>query len=272
MVFCPLFSGSSGNALLAMAGRTRVLIDAGLPGSAIAGAMETIGASPSELDAILITHEHSDHIKGAGILSRRYGIPIYASEGTWTAMERKLGGIAPGRVRFFTAGDDFFIGQINVKSFSTPHDAADPVGYRLFSGRSSLSVVTDIGHFPKRLLAEVAGSDLILLESNHDPDMLKRNPHYPSYLKNRILGNHGHLSNADCAEALAVLAERGTRHVVLGHLSSENNLPSLAYETACEKMRALGMVPGEDIMIDMAYRDRVGGVYTLTDAYLASNA
>lgn len=266
MTFCPLFSGSSGNALFVMAGRTKLLIDAGLPGATIAGALSSIGVDPHELDAILITHEHSDHVAGAGVLSRKYQVPIYANQPTWVAMNRKVGTVTLRNYREFQRGEEFYIGDVGVKSFAIPHDAAQPVGYRVFSGRASISTATDLGHFPKSVLKEIAGSDIVLLESNHSPDMLMRNPHYSAYLKKRILGDKGHLSNEACADALEAVIQSGTRHVILGHLSQENNLPELAYRTACERLVQLGLTPGQDVRVDMAHRDRVGSVYTLDDA------
>lgn len=263
MVFCPLFSGSSGNALFVMGGRTKLLIDAGLSGSMIRGALETIGVNPQELDAILITHEHSDHVTGAGILSRKYNIPIYANYKTWNAMARKVGNITVRNYREFESDSDFYVGDIAVKPFHIPHDAAQPVGYRLYHGQTSISTATDLGHFSKNVLKEIAGSDMVLLESNHDPDMLMRNPHYSAFLKKRILGDRGHLSNEACASALEQLLTYGTRHVVLGHLSGENNHPELAYQTTRDHMERCGMHIGNDVNIDMAYRDRVGGVYTI---------
>lgn len=265
MVFCPLFSGSSGNALFVMAGHTKVLIDAGLPGSTIAGALESIGVNVADLNAILITHEHSDHVSGAGVLSRKYQIPLYANHRTWAAMSRKVGNITVRNYREFEADEDFYIGDIGVAPFSIPHDAAAPVGYRLSHGNTSISTATDLGHFPKSVMKAIRGSDIVLLESNHDPDMLMRNPHYPAYLKKRILGDKGHLSNDACADALESILEGGTRHVILGHLSGENNLPELAYRTACERLQKIGATLGEDAQVDMAHRNRVGNVYTLDE-------
>lgn len=269
MIFCPLYSGSSGNALFVQAGRTRVLVDAGLSGKAILQALDQIGVPPESLDALLITHEHMDHIKGAGVISRKLHLPVYATAPTWQAMARQLGEIAPRCHREFDPEDEFYIGEMGVSPFSIPHDAACPVGYRLYSGPVSLSTATDLGHFTQSVLAHIGGSDLVLLESNHDPDMLRANPHYPQALKNRILGNRGHLSNESCAQALEQLVGTGVRHVILGHLSGENNLPELAYNTSCRHLCRLGLTPGADVTVDMAWRDKVSQVYTLSDSYEA---
>ncbi|MCQ2457962.1 MAG: MBL fold metallo-hydrolase [Clostridia bacterium] len=265
MYFCPLYSGSSGNALFVQCGATRLLIDAGRTGREIGDAMRTIGASPETLSGILITHEHSDHIKAAGILARRYGIPVYATSGTWRAMAEKIGTVRDDLRREIAADTEFSIGSAGLVPFRIPHDAAEPVGYRIFGGHRSVSVATDLGHFSGDVYRYIAGSDLILLESNHDPEMLKHNPNYNAQLKRRILGDRGHLSNQACAEALSALLEGGTRHVILGHLSGENNTPELAMSASMNAMESAGIRVGKDIEIDIAMRDRTGSVYRIAD-------
>lgn len=265
MTFCPLFSGSSGNALFVQAGRTRVLIDAGKPGKTITEALDLIGVEPQSLDAILITHEHSDHIAGAGVMARRYRLPVYATTDTWAAMDKKVGAIPPDLRRTFDKKQDFYLGDLGVVPFAIPHDAADPVGYRLWCGGVSISTATDLGHFSKTVGQAIAGSSLVLLESNHDPDMLMRNPHYSAHLKQRILSNRGHLSNEACANALLQLVESGVRNIILGHLSGENNLPELALSTSENRAEEAGLRLGKDLSLDLAWRDRVGSVYTLKE-------
>ena len=263
MIFCPLYSGSSGNALFVQYGSTRLLIDAGKSGKMIGEALDMIGVDPKTLDALLITHEHSDHICGAGVLARKYKLPVYATEGTWAAMEDKLGNI-PGELRrTFDTFSDFYVGDIGVVPFAVPHDAAEPVGYRLWGGNVSISTATDLGFFPRTIRDAIAGSSLVLLESNHDPDMLRMNGKYSQRLKQRILSNHGHLSNDACADALLQLVDQGTQHVILGHLSGENNTPSLARQVNESRMQREGIRLGVDLCLDVAYRDRVGSVYTL---------
>lgn len=263
MYFCPLYSGSSGNALFAQYGSTRLLIDAGKSGRMINDALNFIGVDPKTLNGLLITHEHSDHIAGAGILSRRYDLPIYATEGTWLGMEKKLGEIKPGLRRVIRLDEDFYIGDMGIEPFSTPHDAMEPVGFRLWGGQLSISTATDLGHFPKRILERIAGSNLVLLESNHDPDMVYANEHYSERLKSRILGNRGHLSNQACAQALLQLVNTGVHDIILGHLSGENNRPDLALHTSEAAAELEGIRLGEDLCIDLAWRDRVGSVYTI---------
>ncbi len=261
--FCPLFSGSSGNSLFIGAGDTRILIDAGLSGRTVCDALNGIGILPETLNGILVTHEHSDHVKGVGILSRKYHLPVYANARTWAAMERQVGAVAPALRREFDTNESFFLGDLTILPFAIPHDAADPVGFRVYCGARSAATATDMGYFSPRVCDALSGVDILVLESNHDIDMLRANEHYTAALKNRILGRHGHLSNVACAEALWMLYQTGVRHAVLGHLSHENNTPELALRTVCEAMQAHGLEIGGDIHVDLAWRDHVGGIYEI---------
>lgn len=263
MKFCPLYSGSSGNALFVQYGGTRLLIDAGKSGKMIAEALDMIGVDPATLDGVLVTHEHSDHIAGVGVLARKYKLPVYATSATWDAMAEKVGRMPEGCRRTFDTFSDFYLGEIGVVPFSIPHDAADPVGYRLWGGSISIATATDLGYFPRTVRDAVSGASLVLLESNHDPLMLRMNGHYTERLKQRILSNRGHLSNEACADALLQLVEGGTQHVILGHLSGENNTPDLAFRVSEERMRREGVRLGVDLCLDVARRDQVGSVYTL---------
>ncbi|NLB89665.1 MAG: MBL fold metallo-hydrolase [Clostridiales bacterium] len=263
MTLCPLFSGSSGNAFYVATEKTRLLIDAGLSGKAILCALDSIGVDPSSLNGILITHEHSDHIKGAGILSRKFHLPLYASTGTWEAMGSLIGPVSPANVRQFHSTDDFYVKDIGVVPFSIPHDAADPVGFRLFYGGYSFSLATDLGYYSKQVHQHIQGSDVVLLESNHDEDMLLANPKYPLSLKRRILGRKGHLSNNTCADAALQLFESGVNHIILGHLSGENNMPELAFQATEQSLAALGVAVNKDVGLDVAPRKETGNLYTL---------
>lgn len=228
-----------------------------MPGKAIEGALRQINVLPETLNGIAVTHEHSDHVKGVGILSRKYHIPIYANERTWNAMARSIGEVHPGNRRIFDDDTDFYIGDLALSPFSIPHDAADPVGYRVWYGSRSAATATDMGFARKNVLRALAGVDVLLWESNHDPDLLRVNPHYSLYLKQRILGNHGHLSNQASAEALLQLLDSGVREVLLGHLSGENNTPELALQTHEEALRRQGLANGKDVDLGVAFRDRV---------------
>ncbi len=259
MRFCPLYSGSSGNALLVLADGAAILVDAGLPGRVVAEALAAAGVAPEQLSGILVTHEHSDHVKGVGILARRYRLPVYANAGTWRGMLPLIGEIPPAQVRVFETERDFYLGGINVLPYKTPHDANESVGFVFQSGGSKLSILTDAGHINERMLDAVSGSGLILIESNHDVEMLKAG-RYPFPLKRRILGDEGHLSNDACGAALTALYGRGVRRAVLGHLSRENNFESLALETVRAALRASD-VPDEAFALSVAHRDRVGEIY-----------
>ena len=265
MYFCPLYSGSSGNVLFCQYGETRLLIDAGKSGKTIVEALVSIGADIRSLSGVLITHEHSDHISGAGVLARKYHLPIYATRETWWAMSDKLGKIPPDTMREIEAGKDFWLGDIGVVPFSIPHDAADPVGFRLYGGNMSVSTATDLGFFSEDVYANVAGSTLVLLESNHDPAMLRANPKYSAALKARILGDHGHLSNEACSAALLRLISSGTSDVILGHLSGENNTPLLARRVSTLALEREGIRPDEDVRLRVALRDEVGEVFILKE-------
>lgn len=258
---CSLFSGSSGNATYMASGDTRVLIDAGLSGKAIAEALASIQVLPETLSAILVSHEHVDHIRGVGVLSRKYRIPVYANEATWDKMHRHVGEIAPGHRRVFETDNDFYVGDLAVMPIAISHDAADPVAFRIYAAGRSASVATDMGVMPKKVVSKLAGSDILILESNHDEEMLRHNDRYSAALKRRILGIHGHLSNISCGQALLRLYETGVGTVMLGHLSQENNTPELAMHTVTELLIKQGLSPGKDVFLEMTWRDRAGGFY-----------
>lgn len=260
--FCPLFSGSSGNALYVGFEGTHLLIDAGMSGAKITSELARIGLSPEQLTAILITHEHSDHITGAGILSRKYDLPIFANEGTWEAMRAKLGNISEKNIRVFETGIDFPIDTFSITPFAIPHDAAEPVGYALCVQDLKLSIATDLGTIKESWLKHIEGSDLVLLESNHDVDMLKAS-RYRYELKRRILGSKGHLSNDSAGKAAAELYKRGVRAIILGHLSGENNFPELAYQSVCCVLQEEGIEPGFDMMLSVASRDGSNATYVI---------
>ncbi len=261
--FAPLFSGSSGNAIYVGCDGGQVLIDAGVSGSKVAKALESIGVAPGTLDGILITHEHLDHIQGVGVLSRKYDLPIFATMDTWAAMERKLGAIAEKNRRFIDPGVGFFIGPMEIMPFSTPHDAVDSVGYAFELDRARFALATDLGCCKDSWLKYVLGADAVLLESNYDPDMLKAGP-YPYDLKKRILSRKGHLSNDEAGETAAKLVKAGARQIVLGHLSKENNFPELAMKTVEIALMAEGIEAGEDVDLRVAQREAVTGVFSVS--------
>lgn len=253
---CSLFSGSSGNAIFLSTDRVKVLIDNGLSARKIEQALVSIGENPADLNAILVTHEHDDHIKGVGVLSRRYNLPIYANEMTWTIMEGSLGNIIAGNIKCFETGRVFEICDLTVEAFHIPHDAGEPVGFNFYAQQRKITIATDIGHINQGLVECLKGSDVLFLEANHDVELLKTGP-YPQWLKMRILGDRGHLSNEAAGQLVAEMAEMGTKMFILGHLSRENNFPELAYQTVCNVLMTKNIYAGKDIMLDVARRDRV---------------
>lgn len=261
--FCSLNSGSNGNSTYIAAGDTRLLIDAGLSGKQISDALNSVDILPETISGILVTHEHSDHIRGIGVLSRKYRIPVYANEATWERMHRSVGEIPVFQRRVFTTGESFLVGNLDIVPIAIPHDTADPVAFRVYAGGRSVAVATDMGYMPKSVLKMLAGADLVLLEANHDEDLLLNNPRYPESLKRRILSNKGHLSNLTSAQMLYRLYESGVRQALLGHLSEDNNTPELAMRTATEALELQGVRVGNDVQLEMAWRDRRSGFFTL---------
>jgi len=261
--FCTLFSGSSGNCAYLSTDHGGLLIDCGMSGKQTMEALRLAELSVSSIHAILITHEHGDHTKGAGVLSRKLHVPVYATEGTWEGMNRAVGNLPRQHRIVIREGESFFLDDIEAIPFHIPHDANEPVGFRFFTGSHSVAVATDLGHFSKFVYQAVEGADIILLESNHDPDMLKNNPSYPSYLKNRILGRKGHLSNDAGAEAAVKLAQSGTKHLLLGHLSPENNTPKIAYQATQAALTEAGAVIDEDVTLHVANRLQAGYLYRI---------
>ncbi len=264
MTVCPLFSGSSGNSVYISCGGVRILVDAGVTASRVEGALREIGSGPEMIDAILVTHEHVDHVRGIGVLCRKYGIPVYANEGTWNGILQKESGIPARCMRTFFTGEDFYIGGINVRPFAIPHDAMEPVGFSLEHQGLRCGVATDIGHINDTWMDAVSGCQALVLEANHDIGMVERGP-YPMRLKRRILGKNGHLNNEDCAKALLTLVQRGTQAVFLSHLSQDNNLPELAYDTVCGALAKAGCDVGGEIRVSVSRRDRVSDMLVLGD-------
>ena len=233
-------SGSTGNCCLIRRGGTGVLVDAGISARRIRASLAEAGVSPGELSAILITHEHSDHIKGLSVLLRSAPVPVYAPEAAAACLRRTVEG-AQRLVRSIEAEAPLAVGPFEIVAFPTPHDTPQSVGYRVTADGRSVAVATDTGCVTETMLRHLRGADVALIEANHDVVML-RDGSYPPYLKRRILSSRGHLSNDDCARLAAELAASGTRRIVLGHLSRENNLPAVAERTVCRALEGSGAV------------------------------
>ena len=233
-----LASGSRGNATYISDGLTAILIDAGLSGVEIQRRMAAKGLDPNSLDAILVSHEHSDHIQGVGVLSRRFGLTVYINDGTRLASGNTLGklcGVFP-----FSCGHRFTIGSLAIHPFSISHDAEDPAGFTIACDGGKVGVATDLGIATGVVKTHLKACDILVLEANHDSQMLIEGP-YPWPLKQRIRGRHGHLSNHDTALLLADLQHDRLAHVILAHLSEENNTPEKARQTVKTALNGAGV-------------------------------
>jgi phosphoribosyl 1,2-cyclic phosphodiesterase len=223
-------------------------------------ALKDLGTDVQDLAAILVTHEHSDHIAGVDVLSRKHNIPVYMTEPTWLACSSKLN--VNSRLERIISKTEFYIEDLLVEPFELPHDAADPVGYCVSSGSRKAAVATDLGYFPQKVEYKLQSCDLVLLESNHDMQMLVTG-RYPYMLKQRIKSRRGHLSNDDAADAAVKLVSAGVTSILLGHLSRENNSEQLAYRTVTDTLLESGITPGRDVALGIAFRDRVTGVFNI---------
>jgi phosphoribosyl 1,2-cyclic phosphodiesterase len=229
MEFCVLGSGSKGNATYFKSGETRILIDAGMSGIELQRRLATIDVRLTDIDAILVTHEHNDHIHGVGVVSRRAGIPVYANQATFSASSKTVGKLHSS-VEFET-GTFFQIRDLEIHPFAISHDARNPVGFRIANGKTAFGYCTDTGKVSQLIRHRLASCQALVLESNHDIEMLQ-NGNYPPYLKQRIRSSQGHLDNEEASSILKDLVSEKLQHVVLAHLSEENNDPQIAYGAA----------------------------------------
>lgn len=246
-----LGSGSKGNAVLAVSGSTRILVDAGFSARALENRLGLLGLLPEELDAIVITHDHSDHTRGAGVFARRHGTPVYLTAGTQEACSSLFKG--KERLRSYRAGHPFSIGQLRVEPFVTVHDARDPVAVAVSDPESGLKmgVATDLGRPTAQVRHALSGCHLLVLEANHDPGLLHQGP-YPASVRARIASSHGHLSNEAAAQFAVELMHPGLTAVILAHLSAECNRPELALDVVDRALRGVGY----EGMVIVADQDR----------------
>lgn len=246
--FSVLASGSTGNAVYVETPRQRLLIDCGLSGKKLEKLFFGIGKHPRDLDGILVTHEHRDHIKGLGILARRYKLPVYANEKTWQAMEDMVGDIAHEQKFIFECGKTKTFGDVDVESFPVSHDAAEPMFFSFHHDGKTLTLATDMGYVPERLKKTIQGSDVYIFEANHDIEMLMMGK-YPWNVKRRILGDLGHVSNEDAALALADTITDRTKRIYLAHLSKDNNMKDLARMSVQQVLEEKGWQIGERLRL-----------------------
>jgi phosphoribosyl 1,2-cyclic phosphodiesterase len=233
-----LGSGSAGNCAYVETDDARILIDAGFSLRQIRKRLATIGRAPENLSAILITHEHSDHVQGLVALTAKLNIPIYCNRPTQEAIQYQLG--LTGQWRVFSTGSGFEVGDVLVETFSVPHDAQEPVGFLLRTPSANIGFLTDLGHVNRMVLERVRPAHVLVLEANHDVKMVQDCPHRPWSLKQRILGRHGHLSNEGAADTVEQLMSSDFRRLYLGHLSRECNRPELAHRVMQERLQKIG--------------------------------
>lgn len=258
-------SGSSGNCIYVGSESTHLLVDAGISNKRIEQGLSEIGLKGSEINGIVITHEHSDHTKGLGVLARKYGVPIYGTQETLEEISKMkyLGEYPSELFRAIQPDVDFSVGDLEVKPFRIDHDAANPVAYRIQHRKKSVAVATDMGHYDQYIIDHLQGLDALLVESNHDVKMLETGP-YPYYLKRRILGDHGHLSNENAGRLLGYILHDRLKYILLGHLSKENNYEELAYETVrLEITQGDNPYRASDFSIEVAKRDRMSDIITV---------
>ena len=267
---CSISSGSSGNSYLIKSKEGAILIDAGISASRIISGLKRAETEPSEVKAVFITHEHSDHVAGVRVLMKKIpNLQVFASKGTLQMMLQKgyFGTeleIDKNRMHIITEGDEIDLCGLLVRAFPIIHDAIEPFGYCINKGAKSISIVTDTGIFTESILYNVLESDVIVIEANHDTEVLRQGS-YPYYLKKRILSEEGHLSNMQAAKALCKILETSSkkRCVLLAHLSDENNTPSLAENTVNTILAQNGYYTGSDLYVGVLLRDKQSYIYNI---------
>ena len=259
--FCSLYSGSSGNSLFVETQNTKLLIDAGVSSKKIETALNDINIDPSTLNGILVTHEHIDHVQGLGTLSKKFDLPVFVNQETLDAMPKQKDKISENNIKTFKISDKFDIGDLEIKPFSIPHDAANPCGFNIWKNNKKISIATDIGHMTNPILKSLEESLFIMLEANYDPEVLRCSP-YPFTLKSRIAGPTGHLPNEMAGKTISYLIKSGLKNAMLGHLSKQSNFPELAYKTVVDELISNNY--NEDcISLSVASRDNHSKIITI---------
>ena len=255
MRVCSIASGSSGNCIYIGDQNTNILIDAGISRKRIVDGLVSIGVAPEDIDGIFVTHEHSDHIQGISMMVKMFDTPVYATAGTLDAIRSKdkKGIISMQHLFEVHPDENINIGTLNITPFSISHDAADPVCYTVEHGKKKVSMATDLGFYYEYIVEHLSGSDVLLIEANHDISMLEAGS-YPYHLKCRILSEYGHLSNEASGSLICKLIDKKLKHVFLAHLSKENNYPELAYQAVkCQIWEEMGI---NELPFNMAVANR----------------
>lgn len=254
---CSLYSGSSGNCFFIQSKKAKILIDVGVSCRKIENALkELFNLTLKDIDAIFITHEHTDHTKSLGMISSKYNIPVYATQGTWNALGNHK--ISNENKNVFTLNKSFDFKDLRLFPFETPHDAQEPCGFNIYSNSKKISIATDIGHIDNKLLNNLKESSFIMLESNYEPNILKISS-YPYLLKKRISSNTGHLSNVEAGTTISKLINYGLKEALLIHLSKENNVPEIAYQSVIETLRE----NNQNINLHIAPRDNPSKIFNI---------
>lgn len=264
MKICSIASSSSGNCIYIGTDRTHILIDTGISGKRLKSGLERINLSPEEIDGILVTHEHSDHIKGLGVVTRKYNIPVYTTELTWNKIKESglTGFMDESLFRKIIPDRDFSINELVIHPFNTSHDAVQPVCYTFQKDKKKISVATDLGCYNSYITEKLKDSNVLFIEANHDIEMLQ-NGSYPYYLKKRILGDRGHLSNEISGKLISEVISENLQYVVLGHLSRENNRPEVAHKSVKLKLSSTEKICISDIRLMVSEKDEVSELITI---------
>lgn len=260
-----LASGSKGNCCLITSSTTSILIDAGLPLGEIENHLAYLGVWPKDINAILVTHEHGDHIKSVGAFSRKYNTKVFAHQNEWKVLNSKLGKLLEENIKSFELAP-FVVGDFKILPFQVPHDSFSCFGFTISENDNQMTIATDLGEITDDILNFFNGSTLAIIEANHEVELLAKNVKYSAELKRRILSTYGHLSNDACADAVSKLYTKKVRQIILGHLSEENNSPSLAYNKIKQTLFSRGIVEGIDIFIDVATQRQIGNMFEITSA------
>lgn len=259
--FCSFSSGSSGNCYLVRSDNTALLVDVGISGKKIIEGLSATETPEELVKGVLVTHEHIDHVKSLRVISKKLpGAKTYANSGTWTQIEEN---VPDAQRQVFITGEMFSIGDIKVKPFHISHDAVEPVGFSFYAEGKQISIVTDTGYITDEIFTEMKQADILALEANHDENMLKVG-RYPWNVKQRILGNKGHLSNVAAGKCLCRLLDEccnKPRRVLLAHLSRENNFPEMAYQTIKNVLEESEYYLGKQLQLNTMMKDEISMIY-----------